>query len=247
MQYVEILRARRVLIWYGGVLLALFALAVISIYGGNGHGQLRHDGGTDNISGLLMGCAVGAWIVTTCVAGGLNAETATLPITWTRPISRHTIAWRFVAVDVAAIVIGYAFLLALLLAFLAIFGAFGQIVLDGRELRALALGLGTTLMWYGLIVLVSSRLGAHGRVAGLSWVAFLLIGGLWSAPLPPLLHGIITALNYLNPIAYFGGSVGSSNHAHAIPFSQDVRALMAWAIAAVAITLSVRLWSTREA
>jgi hypothetical protein len=212
MEYVEILRGRRVLSWYVLILLGMCAITVVSVFAGNGHVSISSGGGTEKISSIVQACAFGAWIVTTCMASGLNLEGSTIPITWTRPISRDMVAWRFVAVDAATIVVAYAFLFALIMAFFAIFGALKQLTLDSGIPVAFALGLGTALMWYGLITLVTSRMSGRGAlIAGLSWAAFLLIGGVWAAPLPPIIHGMITALNYLNPIAYFGG-ISSGGH-----------------------------------
>jgi hypothetical protein len=249
MEYVEILRARRVLTWYALCLLGLLALIVVSVYAAKGQAEFHSGHGTVPISDVLLGCSFGAWIVATCVAIGLNAEGLTIPIAWTRPTSRDGVAWRFVAVDLATIVIGYAFLFVLCLVFFALFGAFNLLVLDWETPVTAAIALGSAAMWYGLIALASARTAGHGvRFAGLSWAVFLIMGTIWAAPLPPLLHAIIAALNYLNPVAWVGG-ISSSSHGHTqhvINLPLYARALATWGIAAVAVALSVRLWSTRE-
>jgi hypothetical protein len=61
---------------------------------------------------------------------------------------------------------------------------------------------------------------------------------------------VLTALNYLNPFAYINGVAGSG-HAHGsavhpIALGQGGRIALEWIIAAVALTVAVRLWSTRE-
>jgi hypothetical protein len=69
----------------------------------------------------------------------------------------------------------------------------------------------------------------------------------FAAPLPALLHFLIIALNYLNPLAWLGNLGSHSGGSHIIPFDAPVRAAGAWAIALVAVVASVKLWSTREA
>jgi hypothetical protein len=246
MQYVEMLRARRVLTWYCGILLGALVIAVISVY--SGHAHMHGSLGTTRLSELLEGCAFGAMIVATCLAPGLNAESSTLAIVWTRPMSRPAIAWRYIAVDAVTIVIAYAFVLAIILAFHASFGVLGQIDLDGAVPMTVVNGIGCALMWYGLVNVVAARLdGRGGLIAGLSWAVFLVTGGLWHAPFPPLLHGLITFLDYFNPLTYLGGgSSANGGEVRVLALSPDVLTLIAWAFVAVTLVATVRLWSTRE-
>ena len=91
--------------------------------------------------------------------------------------------------------------------------------------------------------------GRGGLIAGLSWVAFILIGTLWAAPFPAPLHALIAALNYVDPIAYVNGITGegaSRVAEHPVTLSQGVRAALVWLIGAAAVAGTVRLWSTRE-
>lgn len=247
MHYVEMLRARRVLFWYGIVLLGMLLILIVTVLSSKSAHFENHSGVP--FSGVLGGAVLGAWIVTTCVAPGLNAEGMTIPITWTRPLSRTLIAWRFVLVDFAAIAIGYTMLVAAILICFTVFGLLPQMRWDAASFQAVFLGLGTAVMWYGLVLVVTARMSGRGALfAGLSWAAFLIIGGVWAAPLPAPIHYAVWGLNYLNPIAYLGGvSSGSrGNVHHPIVGPEYVRAIGAWAIAALSITLAVRLWSTRE-
>ncbi len=249
MYYVELLRARRVLFWYTISVFGLVALIGISVLGG--HGNIE-DAGTIPLSELLLACTVGAYVVATIVSTSLISESATLPITWTRPVPRDRIAWTFVAIDLATILAGYLVIVAAVLVCLAIFGLLGAVQVTPGAWGAFVLGLGSAVMWYALTSAASSRLSAHGvRVAALSWFAFLVIGSVWAAPVPAPIHAVLTVLNYLNPIAYINGvvvegHVRSSAH-NAIALSQTARIALEWIIAAVAVTAAVRLWSTREA
>ena len=247
MEYVELMRARRVLTWYCGLLLAAFIIVAISFFSGH----LESHGRPESVAlaYLIKGCAFGALILATCVAAaGLNAESATLAIAWTRPMSRAAIAWRYIAVDVATILVGFTFLIAMAVAFFALFGQLGEIVVDSRVLPAVLGSLGCALMWYGLITVVTARMdGRGGLIAGLSWGVFIVLGVLWVAPFPPLLHGLVTFLNYFDPLAYFNGvSSGNSSERAIIPLDPSVKTAITWAFAVVTSILTVRLWSTRE-
>jgi hypothetical protein len=246
MEYVEILRARRVLTWYCGTLLAVLAIAVLSVY--SGHSQMHGSVGPIHLSDLLKGCAFGAIIVATCMAPGINAESSTLAIAWTRPMSRTAIAWRYIAVDAVTIVLGYAFAVFIALAFLAAFGLIGNVGVDGDVPMTILNGIGSSLMWYGLVNVVVARMdGRGGMISGLSWAVFLVIGGLWAAPFPPLIHGLLTFLNYFNPLTYFQSVSSSHSTSHEVlVLSPDLLTLIAWCFVAVTLVATVRLWSTRE-
>jgi hypothetical protein len=249
MYYVELLRARRVLFWYTIVVLGIVAIFAISVLGRQSH---IDDVGTIPLSEILIACAVGAYVVATIISTGLVSEAATLPITWTRPVPRDRIAWSFIAIDLAAILAGYLVMIGAVLLCIAVFGLIGAVRVTPAAWGAFVLGLGSAVMWYALTCAASSRLSGHGvRVAALSWFAFLVIGSVWAAPLPAPLHAVLTALNYLNPIAYINGIVVDghthSSGAHAITLSQTGRIALEWIISAVAVTAAVRLWSTREA
>lgn len=246
MQYVEILRARRVLTWYCAILLGALVFTVISFY--SGHVQMHGGHTSTQLSDLLKGCAFGAIVVATCLAPGLNAESGTVAIAWTRPISRDAIAWRYIAVDVVTILFAYAFAVVVAVAFLAVFGLLSQVDVDGGVPMTVVNGIGCALMWYGLVNVVAARMDGRGAlIAGLSWAVFLVTGGLWHAPFPPLLHGLITFVDYFNPLTYFnGGSSANNGEVRVLALSTDVLTLIAWAFVAVTLVATVRLWSTRE-
>jgi hypothetical protein len=248
MHYVEILRARRVLTWYTIIVLGVLAITVLSIYAG--HADMQSPSSALTVGPILLACAMGAYVVATCIAPGLIAEAATLPITWTRPEPRSRIAWRYIAIDIATIALAYVILIGVVLLFFAIFGALGYLRVVPDDLAMFFLALGSAVMWYGLATLVSSRLpGRGGLIAGMSWVAFVVIGSVWAAPLPGPLHAVLTGLNYLNPMAYIGGVSGGDGQHHAvhpITLDQTWRLVLVWLIAAAALAGTVRLWSTRE-
>jgi hypothetical protein len=250
MEYVEIQRARRVLFWYTASVLGLFVLTSIAIY--SSHSHISGGGGPtghENLSSFVGAAVFGALIVATVLATGLNAEHATTAIIWTRPRSRESIAWGYIAVDFAAILAAYAILFAFIVGGMALFGALQYVWFDAaRSLTEFLLCIGGAAMWYGLISVAAARVEGHGaRFAGLSWASFIILVVVFAAPLPPLLHFVVIAVNYLNPLAWLGNLGSHSGGGHIIPFDAPIRAAGAWAIAIVAIVASVKLWSTREA
>jgi len=247
MEYVEILRARRILTWYTGLLIAGLIIEAISFYAGHGH----NDGtGTVAFSSLAGAATVAALIIATLLAPGLSAESSnTTALIWTRPVPRDAIASRIIAVDFVAIVIAYAIMLVAMLVGVAIVGVFLHVTFEPAAIgRAILLGLGGSLMWYAMISVAAARLPGRGPLlAGLAWAVFPFLTALAvSHNFPIWLHNILYGLNYLDPIAWMGGTTPQGNSSF-LPFSIWARIAGTWTIAIVALAASVRLWSTREA
>ena len=246
MEYIEILRARRILTWYTGFLIAGLIIEALAFY--FGHGKNEGDGTVE--FGMLAGAAaLGAILIATLVVPGLSAEAAhTTPLIFTRPAPRDAIAWRFVAVDVAAILIGYLLLLVAMIAGIAVVGELRAVTFDpALILRNVLLGYGAALMWYAVVSVIAARLPGRGPLlAGLSWAVFLILTGLVHAHFPVWLHDVIYALNYLNPTAWLGGMTPQGNSS-ILPYSVWTRTICEWLIAIALLIASVRLWSTREA
>ena len=247
MEYVEILRARRILTWYTAILAAGLVITAISFYAGHGHNQ---NNGTMPFSAFAAGAAIGALIIATLVAPGLSSEAAnTTALIWTRPAPRDTIGARFVGVDVATIVMAYIIMLVAMITGIAVIGTLSAITFEPAPiLRNAMLGVGGALMWYAVISVAAARLPGRGPlIAGLAWGVFPVLAGLYHAASFPLwLHDVIYALNFLNPMAWLGGTTPQGNSS-IIPLSLWGRVLGESAIAIVALIASVRLWSTREA
>lgn len=247
MEYIEFLRARRILTWYTGFLIAGLIIEALSYYLGHGH----NDGdGTVRLSSLVGGAALGALLIATFVSPGLSAEAAhTAPLIFTRPAPRDAIATRYVVLDAATILIGYGITLAAMLLGIAIVGALSHVTFDPADVvRTFLLGYGAALMWYAVVSVAAARLPGRGAMfAGLSWAVFLLLSVLVHAHiLPPWLHDVVYALNYLNPTAWLGGMTPQGNSS-ILPYDVWTRTICEWAIALALLVASVRLWSTREA
>jgi hypothetical protein len=250
MEYVEILRTRRVLFWFAVTLLATAALNVLSF--GHVHTSTGAHTHTDHIplSAFIVGAIFVSYIILACVAPGLSNESNTSPISWTRPMGRDAIAWRFVLVDFATIALCFCVTLGAGWFAIWAYGFAGAITYDSAAPYEFALGVGTVVLWYGLIVALSARFpGRGGMIAGLTWGAFFILAALWALPLPWLIHDLVTGLNYLSPLAYISASAGdASNHGHhAITLSDPWLAIVPWCIGIVMLVAGVRLWSTREA
>ncbi|HEY0381148.1 MAG TPA: hypothetical protein VGC72_03010 [Candidatus Elarobacter sp.] len=247
MEYVQILRARRILTWYTGFLVVGLVIEAISFYAGRGKNV--QDGSLE-FSMLAGGAVIAALIIATLTASGLSAEAShTTALIWTRPAERDVIAARFVAVDVAAIALGYVIMLVAMVLGIAIIGGLPLVEFDGaRTAREVLLGLGGAMMWYAVISVAASRLPGRGPLlAGLSWGLFPILAGLvFAHNFPVWLHDVIYALNYLNPMAWMGGMTPQRDMS-IIPLDVWPRIFGEWAIAIVLLVASVRLWSTREA
>jgi len=249
MEYVEILRTRRVLFWFGVSLLATLVLNLLSI--GHVHssqGTHPEAAGRIPFSGFIVGAIFVSYILAACVAPGMSNESNTIAISWTRPMARDAIAWRYVAVDFATLALCFCVTLGASLLAVWAYGFAGVIKMDADAPYEFALGVGTLVMWYALIVATAARFpGRGGLIAGLSWGVFLVLGALWSLPLPWLIHDLVTALNYLSPLAYLSASDTTNHGHHAIALSALWLAIVPWCIGIAALVAAVRLWSTREA
>ena len=246
MEYVQILRARRILTWYTGILVVGLVIEAITYYTGQHRNQ---QDGTIEFAMLAGGGSIAAVIIATLLAPGLSAEAAnTTALIWTRPAPRDGIASRFIGVDIVAILIAYVIMLVAMIVGVAVVGGLPVIYFDAAIVaRNVVLGLGGALMWYAMISVVSARLPGRGPlIAGLSWGVFPLLVGLVHAHFPIWLHDVVYALNYLNPVAWLGGTTPQGNSSF-LPYSAWTRATCEWSIALLALVASVRLWSTREA
>jgi hypothetical protein len=266
MEYVEILRARRHLIWFTAILGASFLLTLITALTGH-----LHSGG--ELTALVIPvqylegiCFFGALIIASFVAPGLHAEHTTLALTWTRPTPRATIAWRFIAVDLAAMLIGALVVGVVILLQLLVAGIARDISFNvGDFVVTLVEATGAALMWYAVVMVVSVRIPERaGMVAGLSWIVFSAVGVFANLPFFwPIVHDLLVVLNLFNPLAYFGGGGGggatvslhSSSGAMApMPTPQYgelitapiAKIIVSYVIAGAALAATVRLWSTRE-
>ena len=248
MEYVEMLRARRVLTWYGGIVFTLLVLGLALVFkDGPPHIQMSHDMNPRiPFDAILAGSAFGPLILAAFLAVCFDAEYKTIAITWTRPISRLAIAGRYLAVDGAAMLVAWLFTLAAALICIVVLGLAKYLTFQTNVTDLVLLLFGAAVMWYGLVVVLTILLPGRGNaIAGASWAYVLIVPGLTQIPFPPALHGVMVALNYLNPLAYIG-SFSSSGSRSLLAGTVTAHMIAAWLIGIAAIAIGTRLWTIRE-
>lgn len=248
MAYAEFLRARRSLTWHLGILAAITLLALYFAH----DTSVTVDGSTHLLSGtpLPLGklapiAMFFAMIYASSAGTSLNRESGVREISWTKPIPRTLLAFEFVLIDVAAIVLVFA--LSLLAVILVLLRLHIAPVLDAGLVSDLALGLGVAVMWYALVQVLSFAFGGGARsIGGILWpIAFVDLG---LTEVPGALGAFARGLEFLNPLAYAAGiSSGKSGDTPQIALPADTRALMVWLIAAAACAFAIALWPKKEA
>ena len=238
-------RARRALTWYTAILFSCIALGLaLAFKDGAPNIQMSHASHPEiPVQMLIAGAAFGPLILAAFLAVGLDAEFKTAAITWTRPISRLLIAIRYVAVDAGALLV--AWFVTLVAVFTSVFAiGIGKYLVAGPQVGTYALLVfGAAVMWYGLVVLVTTLLPGRGSaIAGASWGYALIVPILTHIPFPPLLHAVMVGLNYLNPMAYV--STGSSGRLIAGSFVEHT--IATWLIGLAALAIATQLWTRRE-
>ncbi|GAC1572575.1 MAG: hypothetical protein NVS3B7_03340 [Candidatus Elarobacter sp.] len=257
MEYVEMLRARRVLTWYGGIIFTVVSLGLIfATKDGAIQAQMAHDRNPMiPFDAILVGAAYGPLIIAAFLAVGLDAEYKTTAIAWTRPLSRLVIAARYIAVDLGTMVA--AWLIAILAAVIPIFmlGINKYFVFSTNLLHEVLIAFACAVMWYGLIVFFSALMPLCANVVvGISWAYALIVPGLAQIPFPTPVHVVLVALTYLDPLAYLGHdsvtvssdtTVSAGTHS-TIAGSGNEHVVAAFLIGLAAIAIGTRIWSTRE-
>jgi hypothetical protein len=151
--------------------------------------------------------AIFATVVGTCLA---SENCGHLEVAWTRPASRLSYAARLMLVDVAAILAVFVFTALLSLALIFARGWQGYMYMDTRFWQVAATEIAFPLAWFGLIAGLTASVRARaGAIAGFTWVACMFLLVLLSFDLPPVIHGLLNALNYVNPLLY--GSYSSTS------------------------------------
>jgi hypothetical protein len=242
MEYVAILRARRILTWYAIVFVTIVALGLaLTLKDGPPKVTNAHI----PLIGLLIGCMMGPVILAAFFAIGLDDEHKTLAIAWTRPIARLAIAWRYVGVAALGMLGAWVFTAAMTFAVLAVLGLMPYVAVENASWTSIPLILGVAVMWYGEVVFVSALFPGHpARIAGASWAYAVIVPALTHVPFPSLLHQVTVLLNYLNPLGYLqsttrpGGEMG---------FAHGMGGLyVAWAIGIACVVAGTYLWANRE-
>ena len=249
MEYVAILRARRILTWYAVVFSALVALGLaLAFKDGPPRVQMAHDQNpTIPLDALVVGSMFAPVILAAFFAVGLDAEHKTIAIAWTRPLARLSIAARYVAVAFLGMFSAWLFTVAVGVLTLLILGLLQYVAPGQQSWKHLPAMAGVAVMWYGLVVFVSALLPGRGNaVAGASWAYALIVPGLTQMPFPPLVHQVTVALDYLNPLMYLQ-SHGAREGEVVFAYGGGAVLAIAWAIGIVCTAAGAYLWATRDA
>jgi hypothetical protein len=279
MAYVEFLRVRKAFYIFGGVIVALVGILLISLYAshpGDGHNSFRleigraiilekgNDGklhevvlsGMPGINiplGALFAIAgYCAAIFATVISTSLNKERDALDFPFTRPEPRTRIALSYFAVDLAGVFVAFLFSLVVIgLMPLALAGLLGRITADGNDWLIGALGLGISIMWFGIIQAITAPYrGGGGWIAGVSWGFFGILLLLPGATLfGPVVHTIVMVLNLANPLAYYSSITGSEHEVKVealINLGLGARSAITWAIGIATCAVAVFSWKRLE-
>jgi hypothetical protein len=269
MYYLEFLRVRRVFVWYAAIIVIMALLVLYGAFVGNHvdfHSHVSDNGNSRDVhmhgfSGigdmnipigpLAAGCGFLALAFATFFAASFNRTSQHAHFSFVRPVSRVRMAIEVAGVDVAAIVVAQLFAFAVALATATIAAAVvGAPLHFQRESDTLAsglLGLGCALMWYALLQAVTAwtpEKRGSGLFLGLGVAVLVLAQPLSHATFfGPAFCDVFKAILYIDPLAYFS-SVGFKDSGDPSNFSAPVgvRALIVWALAAVAIVLASFEW-----
>jgi hypothetical protein len=278
MAYVEFLRARKAFYFFAGIIAVMIGVLLLSLFASHGGSNtfrlqlgsaiILHKGADGRIVetpvsgipgvniplGALFGLAAYcAAVFATVISTSLNRERDDVDFPFTRPVSRERMALSYFAVDLAAIFAAFAFAFVVMcLVPLATAGLLGRITSTPQAWWILALGLGMSFMWYGIIQAITAGMrGSGGWIAGGSWALFgvLLVmpGAQW---LGPIVHGVVVALNYVNPLAYFNSIHENAAHEMTVGSTLGlgiaVRAGLVWIIGIAACAIAVTSWKRIE-
>ena len=198
---------------------------------------------------LLAVAAFVAAIFATVVGTGLAAENCGhLEIAWTRPASRTAYAGRLMLVDILGIAAIFCFTLGVSLALLYAKGWQHYLSIDRDMPMLLARFVAYPLAWFGLVAALTASVRTRaGAIAGFSWVgaAFLLI--MLTLNLPPAIHTVVKALNYLNPLLYGSYSTQAEAGRHVLSMTPALAVGGLLGIAIVGIAASLAQWRRLEA
>jgi hypothetical protein len=233
MLYVEWLRVRRRLTIFMSIALAFTALLVLpALFGHTSvgtHGDVSigvMNSGTVTgpasqglrqfatrlhipLSALLGIAGLLAYIFAAQVGSSLNAQNASLNLTFTKPQSRERIAFLFFAIDFAGIALAFVlcFLIVCLLP-LALLGLLGHVYADPYIVPSAVVGLGAPFMYYGILQGATAWLrGGAGAIVGLSWPLFIITANSGTPPFGPLFNALLALVRFFNPLEYLGAAI----------------------------------------
>jgi hypothetical protein len=244
MVYVEFLRARRSLTWHLGI---MAAIALLALYTGspttihvNGYATL-FPGRQVPLGALGLIGTFFAAVYASSAGTSLNRENQTRDLSWTKPISRTSLALQFVLVDIAAMAI--VFVLAMVAVAIVLLRLGMVPAIEAGFAAEIAVFFGTSVMWYALIQVLSFWFGSAARsLGGILWPIAFVVLALTNVPGP--IGAIARVIDTINPLRY---PPGFSDAKAAQPMSLDTRVLCVWFFSVLFCAIAVTVWPRKEA
>jgi hypothetical protein len=249
MEFVEVLRIRRALLWHVGIIGAI-VLLVISVGGHNASVDIN--GSTRLMSGMhlplsflaVFATFVGA-IFASSAGTSLNRENATRELSWTTPLARTLLALRFMLIDMCGIAIAFA--AAVLAVVIVLLRMHIVPFADAEAVPELVLGLGIGMMWYALIQAITCTLPQGARaLSGAMWPIAFMVGAL--THVPGATGALARAVNVLDPLSYVSAASPVAAQAYAVPpMPAETRALLVWGFTVAFLAVAAAIWPKAEA
>lgn len=160
---------------------------------------------------LFLVSIIMGFIAASMLGGALAKENdGHLELAWTKPVSRERYALGAFAVDVLAIIAAQVlFVVTALLCALLFFVP--HVAVEPQGILRIALSMLGCIAWYAALTGWSASLKrGPGLVIGLGWLFGTIVPGITqlldqsTIPLLAVLHAVLLAITYLDPLAYIG-------------------------------------------
>ena len=214
MRYVQTLRILNGLKWLAIVLGAIYVFIVVIAAS---TGVLGHISKADDpnfeiplpalfaIAGFFSGVVISRYGRT------LSEENdESLPVAWTRPMSRTQSVLAMVGVDALGVLAMFALYLILSAALIVTFQVSKYVVFPSDWVAQFVRFIIEPFAVYGLVMAITASAKSAGRtLLGWTWVAMIFLGVLAASPhIGNPWHAIFNVVNFINPLAY--GSYSST-------------------------------------
>jgi hypothetical protein len=246
MNYVEILRARRMIVGFG------FIMAVTGVGTAIGVRLATTDVSVDmhHISYAVLDLTIASFAASafaTLLGSALALQNnGHLELAWSKPASRTRYAFGVIVADIVAILTAYAMVAAMALSIGALYHVdFG---FSSHLLSVVPLCLLMPLSFYAISLASTASMGRRGEaVAGIVLGVAIYLRLLIQLPLPPVFHNIAYTVDLVSPAAYFGITVVPGGFAtYAGPFGAvgDLVALLIFI--ALGVYIAIAQWRRLE-
>jgi hypothetical protein len=209
------------------------------------HVHVQSDQSYVDVSMLLSGAAALVGGFATVLGLNLAAENdGHLELAWTKPVSREGYALGVFAVDIAAMAACILFTALCAAVVVDVYAGYQAVVFgESAALLSTFAFCGLPLLVYAWIAALSASLKRNrGTIAGIFWPLMIVLGLLQSLPVPAV-HGVVSTLNLLNPIAVFTAISTPNGNG---PGPSVWTFAWGWLIAALLLTAALFQWRRLE-